>query len=89
MIPTAFDEENCVLDGPPGTTSAEVAPLSVWRGVQLDGTPVVISCWKVTKEELERIQKTGRIWIYVMGDTMPPILPVGFNPWGPIPESQL
>lgn len=82
MVPTAFDEENCVLDGPSGTTSKECGPLSVWRGNLEDKTPVVISCWKPTAEELEEIRKTGRVWVMIWGQTMPPILPLGISPFG-------
>lgn len=81
MLPTSFNEENGVLDAPKGMSPDECEPLSVWRGPMDDGTPVVISCWKPTKEELEEIQRTGRVWIMVMGNTMPPILPVGLNPF--------
>ena len=47
--------------------------LSVWRGLTQGGQPVVISCWKLTKEELEEINKTGRVWLWVHGLTMPPV----------------
>jgi hypothetical protein len=83
MIATAFDEENDVLDAPAGVTPDECEPLSVWRGPMEGGTPVVISCWKPTAEEMAEIQRTGRVWIIVMGGTMPPIAPVGFNPFQP------
>lgn len=33
----------------------------------------IISCWKLTKEELEQINKTGVIWFSVMGQSQPPI----------------
>ena len=33
----------------------------------------IISCWKLTKEELEQINKTGIIWFSVMGQSQPPI----------------
>lgn len=33
----------------------------------------IISCWKLTKEELEQINKTGVIWFSVMGQLQPPI----------------
>lgn len=33
----------------------------------------IISCWKLTKEELEQINKTGIVWFSVMGQTQPPI----------------
>jgi hypothetical protein len=81
VIATAFDEENSVLDGPPGTTSEEVQPLSVWLGKMDSGNRVVISCWKPTKEEMEEIQRTGRVWIVIMGETMPPIAPMGCSPF--------
>jgi hypothetical protein len=70
MIPTAFDEENGVLDAPQGMSNCE--PLSVWRGEQ-DDTPMVISCWKLTVEELEEINKTGKVWLWVRGQSMPPV----------------
>lgn len=81
MIATAFDEENLVLDAPPGMTADECEPLSVWRGDDDAGNPVVISCWKPTTEEWKEMQRTGRIWIIVHGRTMPPIAPVGVSPF--------
>ena len=33
----------------------------------------IISCWKLTKEELEQINKTGVIWFSVMGQSQPPV----------------
>lgn len=81
MKASGFDEENCVLDGPPGTTSEDCEPLSVWRGRTNKGNPVVISCWKPTKQELEEINKTGRVWLMVWGETMPPVALLGNYPW--------
>lgn len=81
MQPTAFDEENCVLDKPKELSSDECAALSVWRGISTKGIPVVISCWKMTKEELEEISKTGRVWLMVCGPTMPPCAVEGLKPF--------
>ncbi len=81
MIPAAFDQENGVLNPPIGMSSAECETLSVWRGVLENRMPVVITCWKVTKEELEEIQRTGRVWLTVMGTTMPPVIIEGASPW--------
>ena len=82
MIATAFDEENMVLFAPDNSLSKELAdncePLPVWRG-EIDAVDLkvsvrgFISCWKMTKEELEEIQKTGRIWLYIYGDQHPPV----------------
>ena len=82
MIPTGFDESNGYLSAPEGQ-EAEVAPLSIWSGVtpvmaedrngesyESAPVPVIYSCWKFTKEELEEVMKTGRIWLGVIGNTM-------------------
>lgn len=73
MIPTSFDESNHVLDKPQDMDRADCDALSVWVGPTPQGFPVVISCWKLTKEELEEIQRTGRVWLWVFGVTMPPV----------------
>ncbi len=80
MVPTAFDEENGVLDRPPGMSDDECGPLSVWRGM-MGKSPVVISCWKPTTEEMEEIKRTGRVWLLVVGESMPPIAPIGISPF--------
>lgn len=83
MIPTAFDEENGVLGEPPGVSLEACGPLSVWRGPTTDGIPVVVSCWKPTKEELDEINRTGRVWLMVWGQTMAPAVLLGLNPLQP------
>ena len=81
MIATAFDEENGVLDAPPGMTPEECQMLSVFRGVTEFGVPVVISCWKPTAEEWEEMRRSGRVFLMVMGQTMPPVFVSGVNPF--------
>jgi hypothetical protein len=81
VIATAFDEDNCVLGPPPGVGEQEVHSLSVFRGVNDFGQPVVVSCWKPTAEELAEINRTGRVWLIVMGQTMPPAILEGQNPF--------
>lgn len=80
MIPVAFDEENAVLDSPPQIADI-CEPLSVWVGQSQTGIPLVISCWKVTLEEIIEIQRTGRIWLTVMGAGMPPVQVSGTKPF--------
>lgn len=72
MIPTSFNQETDVLGPPAGLTEAEVSSLSVFRGLNSAGVPVVISCWKMTKDEIEEFNRTGRIWLCVVGETMSP-----------------
>lgn len=81
MVPSAFDEDNTVLGPPQGMTEDEVTSLSVFRGVNSDNEPVVISCWKFDKEELAEMLKTGRVWLYVYGLNMPPCAIGGLSPF--------
>ena len=38
-----------------------------------DGTPGVETCFELTPEELELLNKTGRIYLYMIGTTVPPL----------------
>ena len=80
MESTSFEQETRVLGPPPGQTEKDVHSLPVamvnWAGT----TIAVVSCWKPTKEEMEEIQRTGRVYLAVMGPVMPPVVVDGFNP---------
>ncbi len=69
MEPASFDESNDMLNRPKGMSDEECAPLCIFRDME---TPTVISCWKVTKEELDEINRTGRVWLRIWGKSMPP-----------------
>lgn len=81
MVPANFDESNAVLAKPEDMTHDECECLSVYRGPNSDGVPIVISCWKVTAEELEEIKRTGRVWLGIVGHTMPPAWISGLTPF--------
>ncbi len=86
MEPTSFDEENLVLGPPPGVSEEDCQSLSVHRA---EGPPpMVISCFKVTKEELETISRTGRVWLIVWGVTMPPVILTADSPFTPSTPQQ-
>lgn len=88
MHATSFDESNGYLGPPPGMTPEEVFSLSVFRGIDAENRSVVISCWKLTKEELEEVNRTGRVWLGVLGYTMPPVWVEGLSPFrGPEDDS--
>ena len=72
MIPTSFEESNCALSRPADMTDDQCAPLSVCKTIDANGFPVVISCWKMTALELVEFHRTGRVWLIIAGDTMPP-----------------
>jgi hypothetical protein len=73
MLPIEFKESNLVLSKPMDMTDEQCMPLSVWKGNCDDGTPEIISCWKLSKEDLEEINKTGTVWLRIVGQGMPPV----------------
>jgi len=79
MEATSFKEETRVLGPPPGVSEKEVHSLPVAM-VDYGDTPAVVSCWKLTKADLERIKKTGQIYLVICGRTMPPSIVMAENP---------
>lgn len=73
MIPCSFPESNVALGKPEGWSDEQCSPLSVCCTATPDGMPVVVSCWKLTKEEWLEIEKTKRVWLLVYGETMAPV----------------
>lgn len=81
MVPASFDESTHFLSKPPSLTHDECEPLSVCRTQTDDGVPLLISCWKITKEEVEEFSRTGRIWLYIWGSGMPPVSLSAIHPF--------
>lgn len=79
-FPTSFAESNEVLDAPPGMGEI-VGPLSVIRLKYPDGTPCVISCHKLTADEMAEVNRTGRVWLVILGGTMAPASVSGIKPF--------
>lgn len=73
MQACSFDESNHVLGAPEGMSPDECDALSVFLGEDTLRRPVVVSCWKLEKGELELINRTGRVWLIVIGPSMPPV----------------
>ena len=81
-VPTSFAESNGVLGKPREDTGDDVEALSVLHArMETSETPVVVSCWKLTAEELAEVNRTGRVWLVVMGETMPPAFVKGTKPF--------
>lgn len=73
MMPIQFPESNFTFEKPKGMTDEQCLPLSVFKGKNPDDFPVIISKWQLSKEDLEEINKTGTIWLQVLGEVTPPI----------------
>lgn len=80
--PVSFIESNHVLVGTPEDRAAgTVIDLPIHRHQDLDGNQHVMSCWRLTPEELEEVKKTGKIWFQCWGTTHPPIYIGGKRPF--------
>jgi hypothetical protein len=73
MLPVDFPERNKVFTKPDGMTDEECSDLPVWKGKSTDGIPLIISKWKLSKEDIEEINRTGELWLKIVGDTQPPV----------------
>jgi hypothetical protein len=86
MLPTTFPQANKVYAKPEGWTDEQCSDLPVWQGqapIDDHGTmsPTIISCWKLSKEDLEEIQRTGVIYLSISGTGMPPVSLFTENPF--------
>ena len=73
MLPITFKEMNFVLEKPPEMTDEQCMSLPVYRGRDADGFPIIVSCWKLSYEDLQLIQQTGCVYLTVSGTGMPPV----------------
>lgn len=72
MKPIKTNTTNSILKAPKGSDNVDDLPIT--RLEFSDGTHGVESCWELSKEELERVKETGKVYFLAVGDTHPPIL---------------
>lgn len=72
MFPTDFDQSNKVFDKPQSMTRDECEAVNCFVGKDVAGQDVILTCWKPTREELEEINRTGRVWCYHYGNYLQP-----------------
>jgi hypothetical protein len=73
--PIEFDEADDVADFPP---PRESRPLPIKVVGQAS-----VSCWVLSPEELEEVNKTGKVWVRTSQ-----VRKASFAPVGPIPENE-
>ena len=76
--PTDFTEKNDVLKAPKGEENC--LDLPIFRCIDSNKVPYVVSAWKLTREELWEVQRTGIVYIGIVGFTHPPMWVSGFMP---------
>lgn len=86
MLPIDFEARNFVFTKPAGWTDEQCMDLPVWKGqIPIDDegnkSNSIISCWKLSKEDLDEILKTGVIWLSINGTGMPPVSLFTENPF--------
>lgn len=68
-VAVGFEGANTVFRRPDSLSAAECADLQCFsNGGQ------IISCWRLTPEELAEIRKTGVVWLSILGSAMPPVM---------------
>lgn len=84
MEPITFKECNQLL-GAGNNPNTEDMPVCRAVHPEIDpengGCPFIVSKWKLTPQELAEVNKTGAVWLCVMGLNTPPVLIVGHNPF--------
>lgn len=53
-----------------------------------EGDEQVITCWKLSGEELMEILQTGKVWLRVWGNAQPPVQVTGLYPFEDKSEEQ-
>lgn len=81
MIAVEFEQQNCILGKPENMTDEQCLPLPVFKGKDTSGFNIIISCWKLSKEDIEEINKNGTIYLSIVGNNMPPVALITENPF--------
>lgn len=72
-----FPQQTTVFGKPKDWKDEDCYGLPVAQSFYLNSeqkkVPCLISCWQLTKEELEEIQRTGIVWLSITGEGMPPV----------------
>jgi hypothetical protein len=81
MLPVDFAESNGVLGKPDCMTDEQCSDLPIHRFLDQENFPQIISCWQFSKEDLEEIRRTGKIWVQTVGITLSPFCLFTENPF--------
>lgn len=83
----SFPQQTTVYGKPPGWKDEDCYGLPVNQGFYLDSQgkkqPLLTSCWLFSPEELEKLSKTGKLYLSIVGFGMQP---VSMSVDNPIPE---
>ncbi|HHV13217.1 MAG TPA: hypothetical protein GXX75_23365 [Clostridiales bacterium] len=69
MIPIKTETTNCIMKG----NAPDVMDLPVTMYVTEDGIPAMQSCFELSEDELQEINRTGKLYFSLYGNAHPPI----------------
>ena len=81
MKPVDFPEKNFTFTKPSSMTDDQCGSLPVFKGQDANKVPVIISCWELTKDEMDEVAKTGKVYLQIFGNGMPPVYVGAENPF--------
>lgn len=81
MKPTSFDAQNFTFTKPEGWTDDQCKDLPVFRGYTPEGLEVIISKWALEPSEIEEINRTGAIYLWIHAAFQPPVQLQTENPF--------
>ena len=84
MKPVKFKQANDNLKAPPGQEK-EITSLPVYKPFD---EQFLISCWQLSPEELAEVQRTGIVFMHIMGPNTYPVALDGLSPFRETKEKQ-
>jgi hypothetical protein len=81
MTPITFPQVNVVLRRPDTMSNERCGTLPIYRGETEEGYPVSISCFSLGDEEIAKIIKEKKIWLYLYAMIHPPVALSSVDPW--------
>lgn len=73
MLPKDFEQANIRFTKPKNMTDEQCGDLMVYKGIDPNGMPVLISKWQPSKEDIEAINNGEGIWLQIVSEVMPPV----------------
>lgn len=72
MIPIDFEGSNITLNKPDNMTDEQCLSIKAYKGLNNDGFPCFITCWKPSEEELEQLKQGYCVWLSVLSNSFAP-----------------
>ncbi len=81
MLPVEFPQKNFTFQKPTTMTDEQCSSLDVFKGNDDNGQSVIISKWMPNKEDIEAINRGEGVWLWIVGEGMPPVILDTENPF--------